>query len=297
MPPDAGSLPAPARRVNAKSRGQEWDAPSTPSFQAQDNQETRPPSRRPGIGRSDARRRSCGLRVPVGWILGSRRCAPFSRHDLGDERRVEPHQRRHDDRLAPRSRRPDRPRQRPDHPAQVPRPPRRGPAGQEASRREGRPGGPGGPAGCRPADHEPQPSSQLPAAAGQIRPTPRSGSASATPKKAAATPGARVTAAGPTSSRSAPGKSTAVPPVSSVWPGRPTRTRSSTTPSMPGAPRTGPPTTAADVRPAPGVSCSARGLAGVHGRAEEPSTRLGRPRPGCVMLAGPPDRRSCRRAP
>ena len=249
MPPDAGSPLAPARRVNAKSRGQEWDAPSTPSFQAQDNQETRPQGRRPGIGRSDARWRSCGFRVPVGRIAGSRRGPSFSRHDLGDERRVEPHQRRHDDRLAPRSRRPDRPRQRPDRPAQVPRPSRRGPARPEESRREaGRPGGPGGQAARRPPPSRPRAPAQqpAPAAAVPIPPTPRSGSASATPKKAAATPGARVTAAGPTSSRSAPGKSTAVRPASSAWPARPTRTRSSTTPSTPGAPRTGPPTTAAD---------------------------------------------------
>ena len=80
--------------------------------------------------------------------------------------------------------------------------------------------------------------------------------AAATPKRAAATPGDRVTAAGLTSSCWEPGKITAVRPASTVWPALLTRTRSSTTPSRPEVPRTGPRTTGAD--------------------AAEPSTRLGR---------------------
>ena len=127
-----------------------------------------------------------------------------------------------------------------------------------------------------------------PAAAVQIQPTRPWGSASATPRKAAATRGARATAAAPTSSRSARGKSTAVRPASSAWPARLTRTRSSTMPSMPGARRTGPPTTAADGADAPAVRGSKNpggprshvqpgGLAGDRCRAEQQSAWLGRP--------------------
>jgi hypothetical protein len=70
--------------------------------------------------------------------------------------------------------------------------------------------------------------------------------ASATPKRAAATPGDPVTAAGLTSSSWEPGKTTAARPASSAWPALLTRTRSSITPSRPEGPRTGRPTTAAD---------------------------------------------------
>ena len=76
----------------------------------------------------------------------------------------------------------------------------------------------------------------------------RSGSASATPKKAAATPGARVTAAGLTSSSSAPGRPMAARPASTAWPAPLTRIRYSTMPSPLAARRTGPITTGAEVR-------------------------------------------------
>ena len=69
--------------------------------------------------------------------------------------------------------------------------------------------------------------------------TPRSESASATPKRAAATRGDPVTAAGLTSSCWEPGKITAARPASSAWPALLTRTRSSITPSRPEVPRTG----------------------------------------------------------
>ena len=76
--------------------------------------------------------------------------------------------------------------------------------------------------------------------------TPRSGSVSATPKRAAATPGDPVTAVGLTSSCWEPGKIMAARPASSAWPARLTRTRFSITPSRPEVPRTGRRTTAAD---------------------------------------------------
>ncbi len=291
MPPDAGSPAAPARRVNARSRGQEWDAPSTPSFQAQDNQETRPQGRRPGIGRSDARRRSCGFRVPDGWIAGGR-CGPsFARQDLGDERRVEPHQRRHDVRLhhtwppgpsvttpgpsgastSPVSPRSGSPRRRPPR-----RPPRR-----HRRRRRAQPTTSPSPAAS---------ASTSSSSGGSDPPTPRSGSASATPKKAAATPGARVTAAGPTSSSSAPGKirrcGQRVRRGRPCLPGPDLRQRHQRRGRLE-LDRLRRLLTARPVR--------ARRTGGRSPPAEEPSAWLGRPRPDCVMLAGPPDRRSCRR--
>ena len=84
-----------------------------------------------------------------------------------------------------------------------------------------------------------------PAGAGMPR-TRRSGSVSATPRRAAATPGGRVTAAGPTSSCWAPGKLTAARPASTASPAPLTRIRSSTTPSPQVARRTGRVTTGAE---------------------------------------------------
>ncbi len=84
-----------------------------------------------------------------------------------------------------------------------------------------------------------------PPAAG-MPPIQRSGPASATPKRAAATPGDQVTAAVPTSSRSAPGKPTAARPASSAWPALLTRIRYSTTPSRPAVRPTGRTTTDAE---------------------------------------------------
>ena len=89
----------------------------------------------------------------------------------------------------------------------------------------------------------------VPRAAARTPLTPRSGSASATPKRAAATPGDPVTAAGLTSSCWEPGKITAARPASSAWPAPLTRTRSSITPSRPEEPRTGRRTTGADGAP------------------------------------------------
>ena len=88
-----------------------------------------------------------------------------------------------------------------------------------------------------------------PRAAARMPLIPRSGSASATPKRAAATPGDPVTAAGLTSSCWEPGKTTAARPASTAWPALRTRTRSSITPSRPEVPRTGRRTTGADGAP------------------------------------------------
>ena len=82
----------------------------------------------------------------------------------------------------------------------------------------------------------------------EMRLTPRSASASATPKRAAVTSGDLATAAAPTSACSARGKRMAAQPVSSASPGRPIRTRFSTTRSPRAARRTGRNTTAADRR-------------------------------------------------
>src|SRR5580704_13398102 len=77
-------------------------------------------------------------------------------------------------------------------------------------------------------------------------PAQRSASASATPKRAAATPGDPVTAAGRTSSYSAPGNTMAARPAHTAPPVPLTRIRSSTTPSPQVARRTGQTTTGAD---------------------------------------------------
>ena len=165
------------------------------------------------------------------------------------------------------------------------RPPRRPPSKPPSSRRP-----------PRPSRRRARARRPAPRAAARMPLTPRSGSASATPKRAAATPGDPVTAAGLTSSCWEPGKITAARPASSAWPALRTRTRSSITPSRPEVPRTGRRTTGADGAP-PQLAVIAAASAGLHRRAAEPSARLGRPGAGCVMLAGSPDHRSSPGAP
>src|SRR5215472_8972715 len=124
------------------------------------------------------------------------------------------------------------------------------------------------------ARHQPHP------VAVGMPPVHRLGSASATPKRAAATPGDPATAAGLTSSRWALGKSTAARPASTASPAPLTRTRFSITPSPLAARRTGRVTTGADDAPPPAAQTPHRGY-------PDRSPHRARGRYGIADTAGP----------